>query len=246
MAEELKETGTGGGEGGDKPFLGTYKTQEEAEAGFKEKDSKISEQGKRLAELEAKTAEQGGALELLNRLIAEAKEEPPGGDRTGKELTAKELAELKEEDPGTYADYKIAQGQKELHQKLAEVTAGTRRLETTLTMAKHEKEVEEGGLLPYIAKLQQMHPGFKGVPGAYSLFVQAAKSLKAADDGAKLSLEKEELEKQEKQKLEAEKLAAAGLGEKAGTGGEGIDARTTKAGQTLLKKADGYSGKGQF
>ncbi len=95
--------------GADEPYLGTYKTKEEAETGLTELNSKLGTQGselgtaKKMLEFTQKQLEKAQAQPKTE---PKAKEETPAGPDFGKEMGTiqKKIAELDNDEPGYQKD----------------------------------------------------------------------------------------------------------------------------------------------
>lgn len=232
-------TGTGGeggqGGAGEQPFFGTYKTREDAEKGFTEKDSTITKLNEEMAKLKSQADEGSAYRETLTRLV-----ETLGEKTGGQKLTKEQLQELAMEDPVAFHEY-MRKDDPELHKTKAEIE----KIRQEIREEKAAKVIEAlksrpqfEYLKPGMEELMAQHPEFAGkdvsqLGPVADLFFYASYG-KAAE---KIAAKSKDIKDAVKLKEELAKLAIMTAGTETGGPGPGGEADEHKA---AVDAADRY------
>jgi len=203
-------TGGEGGKGGDEqPFLGTYKSKEDAEKGFAEKDSTSGKLQQELAEKGHVAEERDTYRRMLEGFVDK------GGDE---ELSKDQLTELWLEDPEKAYSY-MSQRDPE-KKKLREEMEGDRQERKEEQVTKVLKDLESKKdyplLKPTMEKLAQTVAHKAGDPKMAQILYLAAKGAEVE----KIAARSKDTENLVTLKEDLEKLSIVTAGTEAGGGKE--------------------------
>jgi hypothetical protein len=221
-----------GGEPG--PFIGTYKTKEDAEKGFAEKDSKISELSQEMAKLKSQVEEGGAYRDTLIKLTETLSQK--SGDQ---ELSKEELQNLAIEDPEAFYAYMRKQDPelKATKKQIEEIRQQLREDAVAKVIADLESKPDFQHLKPKMEELAATVPELAGRPNVAKVLYWAAKGHLAEQIAAK----SKDIKDAAKLKEELGKLAIVMAGTEAG--GEGPSGKTGY--DAAMEAADRY-GKSTF